>query len=850
MYTFYLARIKYFTNFVVCYSKKIDKLKNTKIVKEVAVPEWKFFYVHSLSDLNHADSTQKEFYYYFKSEFINGNFIDVGASTSYVYILILDLIEDYKKHEDYLLTKSQLNVLRNEYPHIVTYTFNLLNDFVRTKLVGSATKLSSKIQNTKNCRWVPVGKEVVIAGKSLTMGNFYVGERFVLPKAYRASAWSQYLFTPTINPELEVSDLFEVEKPFSSYTDMTPYKRSVYLKWLSGEISILEVPIGLIFLYFYGLEIRMFVDSNSVVENRIDILKIAIEFSRVEGLDTQVRQFLDRFIDNSLIKIYPTDPLYFMSKNELMKCQEYEKFVVPRIISDCEGAVKEDVAHKLAATAFSLYKDIPVHYHDAVNEEYKKLFSKYNPNGVAVTRMNYVSSNYKHIYDLLFNEDTTYGYLFSEELDSTCILYRGMLKNEWEVIKAVKGPLFKIKKDFSAYCKWEADTLFSLLSLPSYIDVSTVDKVVQFYDNLTNMMQNDSFLAIEFDEFLDMLEYTRNDEKSLYISYVDSIIGMLARIGCGVVPNNKIDDGRLNFGSKCVIYKQSSVAPPINNLGYKKLEIFAKLASSIFIMSDITKYDREYIYRYITSYCEDDSSKEHLCAYFEWLNFSKYKISVALMPSINRLLSREEQIDMCSKLLVLFCVNSDISSKRIVALKRAFKLLGEDSSDIHSRIHRVVTGEAAGFATGKSFEGAGLSTESGQKNEKIKFHIDNNKLSKLEQQTKESHAMLSVVFDREHDSEHDSKSGAGDESKVKKAVSDESATDGPMLDILKVLLSKDVWERSEVDALCRERGQMLGSILEKINDYSYSKVDDAVIDDDDDTIYIATEYKEQLIKNN
>jgi hypothetical protein len=40
---------------------------------------------------------------------------------------------------------------------------------------------------------------------------------------------------------------------------------------------------------------------------------------------------------------------------------------------------------------------------------------------------------------------------------------------------------------------------------------------------------------------------------------------------------------------------------------------------------------------------------------------------------------------------------------------------------------------------------------------------------------------------------------------------------------------------------------MIGSVLEQINDFSYTKIEDAVIEDDGDTIYVMTEYKDKLI---
>ena len=68
-----------------------------------------------------------------------------------------------------------------------------------------------------------------------------------------------------------------------------------------------------------------------------------------------------------------------------------------------------------------------------------------------------------------------------------------------------------------------------------------------------------------------------------------------------------------------------------------------------------------------------------------------------------------------------------------------------------------------------------------------------------------------------------------------------------LLDILKTLLTKESWTRKDVEILCQKHHLMIGFALEQINDYSYSKIEDAVIEDDGDTIYVMTEYKDKLI---
>ena len=52
--------------------------------------------------------------------------------------------------------------------------------------------------------------------------------------------------------------------------------------------------------------------------------------------------------------------------------------------------------------------------------------------------------------------------------------------------------------------------------------------------------------------------------------------------------------------------------------------------------------------------------------------------------------------------------------------------------------------------------------------------------------------------------------------------------------------------KADIQELCGP-GIMIGNLLEQINDYSYSKIEDTVVEEEDDIIYVTTEYKEHLI---
>lgn len=109
--------------------------------------------------------------------------------------------------------------------------------------------------------------------------------------------------------------------------------------------------------------------------------------------------------------------------------------------------------------------------------------------------------------------------------------------------------------------------------------------------------------------------------------------------------------------------------------------------------------------------------------------------------------------------------------------------------------------------------------------------LDKGKLATLQEQTKAAQAMLAEIFIQE-------------EEQVLDVVPQSDIN--PLTGILVELLTKERWTRNELQELVGP-DVMLGNLLEQINDYAYSKINDIVVEEDGDIIYVTTEYKEQLI---
>ena len=111
--------------------------------------------------------------------------------------------------------------------------------------------------------------------------------------------------------------------------------------------------------------------------------------------------------------------------------------------------------------------------------------------------------------------------------------------------------------------------------------------------------------------------------------------------------------------------------------------------------------------------------------------------------------------------------------------------------------------------------------------------MNSEKLHIFEQQTKNAQELLSEIFSDE-------------DIPISQNTMDNTMTD-KWKGVLTLLLSKEKWERGEIENKCQEMGLMLGAVLEQINEFAYDKVDDVVVEDDGEYLYVALNYKENLI---
>ncbi len=149
----------------------------------------------------------------------------------------------------------------------------------------------------KPAKWIPPGQPITIQGHELPDGFVYVGEKLVDLSGYQNDAC-------LINPKSKIKKSepwagAEKMDYWPRYSEIPPLCRGAYLKWLSTGRSEPEAYIGYVFLFFYGLERRIFIDAiagNVPDDERQAIVEEVQRLIHIYGNNNSFHRYASKFI--------------------------------------------------------------------------------------------------------------------------------------------------------------------------------------------------------------------------------------------------------------------------------------------------------------------------------------------------------------------------------------------------------------------------------------------------------------------------------------------------------------------------------------------------------------------------
>lgn len=767
------------------------------------VPEWEHRYIYAAEDIEYANQKQKAFYAYFKKEFLNGNDIDICGNTNYAFVLMFELIKDAEKTLNVQLLQDQIDRLSLICPEIERYALPAIQRLIQKQLSSKISKLDNQ------CEWINKGQVIEVSGLTLKRGNFYLGNMFVIPKVLPSFtvnlSKNKLLYAGIVDPDYEALEGPWTPKSFYSYQNMTPAQRWCYLSWLAGERETADMPDPLLLYYLWGFQVRLFIDSSTSLDEKRQLVQSLIELYSELGKYSTIKYYIHSVIDCAISLFFLKEANDF---NLNLSTYELYKQAFVRDVIGGKSTLEGEDAYKIF---YQLYKcDIPEVFNEYVKEHIIKNFRKRKvsrPSNVyaGMRRLPIVTHSTSYIPESEFEVAVFYEkaslydeFSFFQNLSS----YRTELKDYNNVANVITNPLAPL----------------GYFALPKYIK-DKEKHVLQSTKQILESILTEKNGVILSDDLLSLWGVDDHSEKTFPKKYLDNIIDGLRILGYDIIPNYQFGQKRLSYNESCVIYKVTK------NCGNEKfdnvhtIELFLKLLTFIIYGNSISTADYDFAKQCIQSLDTPEEYSGYLNAFLTWLLQKKQSFDKKTKEDVSQLDGTVQKI-FTTLLLKSICITGEIDSKRVEAFKKVMPSLGLDPDEVHSMLHQMLTDNR------DSAQSTGVRRDVSE----TIVHLDVKKLEEFKEQTSIAQDLLSGIFVSEDDTE----SAEG------------SSLDNSMRSILKKLLEREMWTKEEVQQMCGPN-VMIGNLLEQINDYAYEKVEDVVVDEDDDKIYIMTEYKDQII---
>ena len=847
---------------------------------ERKVVPWAHVYVYGTGELDEASPSQKSYYKYFKEQFLAGKCLDLEGYSNYAFVLMFDLADSCTSKDKLDELERNLSVLGEHYPKTKHYIDATLEKVQDRFLAQQSKELLNAFDNVKptKTRWIKVGETVTVAGMKLTRGGFYLGNYLEVPEknvsyfSYGGRKGFKFL-GPVVNPVLEAKYVANAEwSSFSSYSTLTKGIRYRYLSFLSGDIPIDQIESALLCLYIMGIEYRLFVDEETTKEEKESLVRLLVDIYfnhksvpvNVENITDNAasddvydeededdddediifddeeenddwdynfgtRDMVSDLVDRALCTLMPDNFRELVGNFPVRQLKYYSRFLLNAYV-DKGKKISHAKAFDFSVDYLDLLSGIPDNEanREALKNrfiEHMKSWEQYYPSSSSSYRSGNTTVNerlgdsYTYNFPLFRQEshEVTYGVTYPKSLASDNVIY------------AVTNTANRVRSD--SWKHWELlrdnggiPTAYADMNFASYINPSSLPTLVELASDIEGAMDGDGYAMIEVNEFVKRLKYPPRKENGIYKPYAQVIVEALRKMGFGIAPNPNVAGDRLMYGAYCCLYKLSGGNKLSDDV--LKGQAVVKMAAQIAMSDKITMNDIHLIESGLFSLGFEGDTLKYEVAYAR--SYSSLKQNFYTSKIIQELSA--SKVPAIYKLLLRMTFNGgDVSTARVKTLKRYCKYLGQDPEKIHSGIHEAMTTDE--FATVEKTTGAVRYSIPKPEEVTRKFSIDTGKLERMEKQTKEAQELLSDIFVEEQPAE--AKKPSGEVEAVR--------------DILSQLLEKEVWEFAEVDEICKSKGLMTGYVLEKINDLSYEKVDDAVVDQDGDQVFVTTDYKEQLI---
>lgn len=670
---------------------------------------------------------------------------------------------------------------------------------------GGAGLEGAKGQAHDGTAWIHPGKEVRVKDITIRGGLFYLGEKL------GTETWSEEncLVRPSL-PVAKPGKASAIESGYyRHYSHAPPEARRAYLEWLASGRDDPTTPAGLVALYFFGLEYRMFRDVPG--SDRPGLVAEVERLRQVYGGEGWLCRYFDAFLAAARIGLQGA-PAPFLAQERASYLYEIPFDV--RMHLGAKLAAKEPFD---ADDALLWIANVPdVHLRTPAlrcRDEFKVLwavrFGELYPGGL---RVRAPKKRLKLIYQAASGTFETSISGPHEALPD---------------IVAVSGPIAKLRELVEA-CTTELepfsrligrrplakDSSPALLLLPEPLRKPALKaKLSEGVDRLAGPAR---VAIVPYRELLSLIdpELAASDKPQAAIQ--DQVARILGELDFAVEPDRRYGGRAVDATTQVALFSAIGGAPVDPDSGaYQSMRILVEVAVLAAASDgDITDDEIAAIRGTIDRQGLTQAEKLRLIAFAASLRVDRPKQQSVLRRLQER--PKPEREVIAQSALATVMSDGVASAAEVRFLEQLYRALGLSTDDVYGAIHR--------FSPDGHTPARPISSSTGEPTAS-NVAVDPERLRKLRQETQEVSRLLSDIFIEDSVDEP-----------PKTAAVEASAYAG--LDQAHAALLEAIDEadgelsRSAYDEVARRLGLLPDGAIETLNDWAFDRFDELLIETD------------------
>ncbi len=692
-------------------------------------------------------------------------------------------------------------------------------------------------------RWYGPGQEVTIGTYVIPDGMIYVGGHFA--RSVDGSTMSSCLINPSLKVQPSSPDLPRDEMGYwPHYSEITPTARGAYLSWLAGGRSDPNAYIGLVFLFFYGIERRLFagLDDDKPDENER------------KALTDEVRRLLTIYGNNHSFSRYANQLLnaawLVFNRGERLPddidvSQSHNEMVVQYLVAG-HSAEGKPIPPNLALAWLHQHPERQLRTParrcpEQFSQLFKHLYTEKYGDGLVV------KPNKRKLELVYTFAGSTYGgarmSFSSDELPDPFLLTGPLRK-----LQAIADEATEQLAPYSRYLgrkgcdptSMDAKALLPELLIKQDSGIAAVQQKLN--DFMGNVARHGMLPAKEFYRLLGRTAPAKVSKKD-----ASAIAELVEKLGYGIAPDMRYHNSKLDPQGSVVIFHKGHGIDFRPSAEFDMMGAILRLGALVSQIDDVRPQEESLLHSVI----QDDREltgieKDSLSALLHWMLHTPQ--STTGIKQKFAALSQDERQTISHILIAVAHADGYIDPNEIKQLEKLYTTLGLDREQVTSDLHTYT----AHYSTSGENGPVTVATRTPEPTHTIPqpppkregFQINEELLKLREQETHQVKGVLAEIFAEAEEDEPVTETVSGVETTENTAL---SQLDDAHRSLFEKLITQETWTREALHNLCEPLKLFVNGAMETINEWAYEQANAPLIEDGE-PIFVDIELAKEIVE--